>query len=68
MDYETFLAAVTADEERARNAPPKEPCPVSETGTADEMIACGCADCMDLALGRHLDEHPIKVLRITRRA
>lgn len=68
MDYETFLAAVAADEEKQRNAPPKEPCPVSDAGAADEMVACGCGDCMTLAIGRHLDEHPIKALRIIRRA
>ncbi len=68
MNYETFLAAVAADEERERNAPPKEPCPVSGTGTADEMVACGCGDCMTLAMGRHLDDHPIAAPRIVRGA
>lgn len=69
MDYQEFLIAVAADEaaREAERTAPKGPCPVPDTASADDMVACGCGECMDRAMGRNLDEHPISVLRISRR-
>jgi hypothetical protein len=67
MNITEFLAHVEAGREARRNAPPPLPCPIPDTASSDEMIACGCGDCMERAMGRELDDHPITALRPTRR-
>jgi hypothetical protein len=68
MDITEFRAAIAAESEARQNAPPPQACAIPDTASSDEMIACGCSDCMDRALGRELEMHPIAALRIIRGA
>lgn len=68
MNVTEFKAAVVADaiaREAARIAP-KASCHIPDKATSEQMVACGCDDCMDRALGREVEEHPIGALRISR--
>lgn len=67
MDITTFRAEIAAEREARQNAQPPEACAIADSASSDEMIACGCGDCMDRALGRELEMHPIAALRVIRR-
>lgn len=63
MDIDEFRAAVAADKAARDAAPPPEACPVPDTATSEEMVACGCRDCIDRALGREIELNPIGTRR-----
>lgn len=77
MDYQTFLAAVAADQKAiAQGRPPAGmvtcvacDTPLQEAITGNRELGDGthmCSDCYFEALGKELDAHPISALRVSR--